>query len=44
MMPQMSPIHFRLLEKMMRSCGYRAIELPPVTTAVFIAVLRELRR
>ena len=32
MMPQMSPIHFRLLEKMMRSCGYRAIELPPVTT------------
>ena len=32
MMPQMSPIHFRLLEKMMRSCGYRAVELPPVTT------------
>ena len=32
MMPQMSPIHFRLLEKMMRACGYRAVELPPVTT------------
>ena len=32
MMPQMSPIHFRLLEKMMRSCGYRAVQLPPVTT------------
>jgi len=31
MMPQMSPIHWNLVEAMMRSCGYNAKQLPPVS-------------
>ena len=31
MMPQMSPIHWDLVESMMKSCGYNAKQLPPVS-------------
>lgn len=31
MMPQMSPIHWNLVEAMMKSCGYNAKQLPPVS-------------
>lgn len=31
LMPQMSPIHWNLLEAVMRSCGYNARQLPPVS-------------
>ena len=32
LIPQMSPIHFSLLEEVMQSCGYNAKQLPPVST------------
>lgn len=31
MMPQMSPIHWNLIEAMMQSCGYNVRQLPPVS-------------
>ncbi len=31
MIPQMSPIHFRLLERALNECGYNAVQLPPVS-------------
>ncbi|MDO4176431.1 MAG: acyl-CoA dehydratase activase-related protein [Bacillota bacterium] len=31
LMPQMSPIHWNLVEAMMQSCGYNAKQLPPVS-------------
>lgn len=31
MMPQMSPIHWNLVEAAMKSCGYNARQLPPVS-------------
>ena len=31
MMPQMSPIHWDLVETMMKSCGYNVKQLPPVS-------------
>ncbi|MGI6765658.1 MAG: acyl-CoA dehydratase activase-related protein [Lentihominibacter sp.] len=31
MIPQMSPIHFTLLERAINECGYNAVQLPPVS-------------
>jgi len=30
LVPQMSPIHFRLIESALEACGYKAVLLPPV--------------